>query len=150
MVSKTVARDDEYIEDLLNATEHLHMIVNDITEFFTDREENITTSNIVPNLCRMIEDLVNETLDIMMEKACVIEGNVAKIPSLSVFDDFMFKLCGGMCLEECHLGFPLFLLTKWHRCQSGDRGNVVIEASSEYVKVSSLRTEFFLLVQQNN
>ena len=135
MVRKTVARDDEYIEDLLNATENLHMIVHDITEFFTDREENITTNNIVPNLCRMIEEMVNETLDIMMGKACDIEENVAKIPSLSVFDEFMLKLCGGMCLEECNLGFPLLILTEWEKCQSGDRRYNVLAASSAYVKV---------------
>ncbi len=84
----------------------------------------------------MVQSTVNETLEIVKEKACEIEKNVAKIPSLSVFDEFMLKLCGGMCWEECSDGFPLLLLAEWQICLANLPRDGIVPASNQYVQVS--------------
>ena len=84
----------------------------------------------------MVEGAVNETLEIVKEKACEIEENVAKIPNLTVFDEFILKLCGGMCWDECSNGFPLLLFAEWQICLANLPRDGIVPASNLYVQVS--------------
>ena len=73
----------------------------------------------------------------MRDKTCAIEEEVQKIPSLHTFDEFMFKLCGGTCWQECHHGFPLVVMERLKMCiENGGEQHNADPQSTSYIQVS--------------
>ena len=66
----------------------------------------------------------------------MIEQLIQALPSLSLFDTFMFRACGDYCLKECRYGFPHLVLNEWSNCLGNEaRRNLSVSDSSTYVQV---------------
>ena len=120
-------QDDKLIDDLLKKTENLKYITDNIIEFFTtydggsreDRNYDVGTL-FLSDMCGALAVTVNETMNVMYDRACRIETLISELPSLDVLDDIMIQLCGYCSLESCLVGFPSHILGKYYMCLVDD------------------------------
>ena len=144
-------RDDKLTDDLLNKTENLKNVTQNIMELFTtndDLSEDLENYDVktlyLTDMCGAIAVTVNETMTAMYDRACHIESLVSDLPSLDILDTTMIQLCGYYCLESCtgsfppsKMGFPSQVLLKYQVCLMDDNSNNDGNTSSDqYVQVS--------------
>ena len=132
--------DDKLIDDLLNKTQRLKNVTENIVEFFsnTDRADNDFEKTFLSDMCGALAVTVNETMNVMYDRACRIETLISELPSLDAVDELMFPICGHDCEIPCNYAFPNLILAEHHLCFTSEvrrnkQGNV---SSNLYVEVS--------------
>ena len=135
-----VENDDKLIDDLLNKTQRLKNITENIAEFFsnTNRTDNDFEKTFLSDMCGALAVTVNETMNVMYDRACRIETLISELPSLDAVDELMFPICGYYCKIRCKDAFPNLILTENHMCFTSEvrknkRGNI---SSNLHVDVS--------------
>ena len=120
-------RDNKLIDDLLEKTDNLKDVTENIIEFFnTDSNVSAIDENydfgtlFLADVCGALAVTVNESMTTMYDRACRIETLISELPSLDHLDDIMIQLCGYSCLESCPLGFPSRVLWKYKFCSEDD------------------------------
>ena len=140
-----MANDDKLIDDLLDKTEKLKNVTEDITNFFNSTRTNVTDEDdnfeetFLTDMCSSIAITVEEAMDVMYARACRIEDYVSELPTLNQFDSLIVELCGFYCLEySCSYGFPSLILNEYIIClMDEDRRDKAGDTSSnEYIQVS--------------
>ena len=122
--------DDKLIDDLLNKTQRLKNITENIVEFFsnTDRADSDFEKMFLSDMCGALAVTVNETMTVMYDKACRIETLISELPSLGAIDELMLPICGHYCEIPCNHAFPNLILEEHHLCfksevRKNNRGN---------------------------
>ena len=136
--------DDVLIDDLLNKTETLRNVTEDILNFFNTSNKNNNKNSgfeerFLTDMCSAISETLNDTMNVLYDKACHVETLVSDLPSLDAVDELMLFLCGQYCLHnECLLSFPYKILVEYEQCLlSEERMNKEGNTSSDaYVEVN--------------
>ena len=85
------------------------------------KTETMTSETLfLSDMCGALAVTVNETMNVMYDRACRIETLISDLPSLDVLDDIMIQLCGYCSLESCLVGFPSHILGKYYMCLVDD------------------------------
>ena len=132
--------DDKLIDDLLNKTQRLKNITENIVEFFsnTDRADSDFEKMFLSDMCGALAVTVNETMNVMYDRACRKETLISELPSLDAVDELMFPICGHYCEIPCKDAFPNLILAEHHLCFSSEvrRNKQGNDSSNMYVEVS--------------
>ena len=141
VVAKQVQYDDVLINELLDKSQKLQEVTNNIIESLnrTDKKDRLDIKTLfLTDMCASLAATMNETMTVMYDKACRVE-----IPVLNEIDTLVAQLCGYYCLKDsCDYGFPSLILTEYKLCltdeeRQGKEGSI---SSNAYVQVHKFIT----------
>ncbi len=137
MKEALILEEDALIQEVLDTSDVLKNYTESITTMFEEYNQNEFKNQFVTDICKVINDTLDETINRMEDKACEIEVLVSSLPTLTFMDDLAIDLCGKYCLETCELGLPIQIMQQSMLCLIDEsRKNISDNTSSHYIEVN--------------